>query len=674
MRFINFRIIELSCAIVLGILASEWTILPLSMLLLVPLFWGILLLIYYRDRSQFQTSLSFPLLSFLLFFQIGYWLGDLQQRIYESKVALYNVRQNDPDLWLLKIEEIGKSDTTYHRYLAQIVKFQKGTKLGRVSLSIKKDSSPTELKINDQLLAIGRLRRIAMSPNPYQFNFAKYMARKGVLHSMTLENNQIKYHTEGLGSLHKWASDLRNRLIKNLKRAPISQEVHAITQALTLGDRTAIDTDLYTAYSKAGAVHILAVSGLHVGIIMILLNQLFAFLLRLPKGRIIRVLLVVSLLWSYAFLTGFSPSVVRAVSMFSFFCFGNITDRPTHGINTLFLSFLITIIIAPHWLYQVGFQLSYFAVASILLLQPQFQRVWHPKHWLTRKAWEILTVSLSAQIGVAPLSLFYFHQFPGLFWFTNLVLLPLLPFILLYAFALVFLANWQLLPSFLYEAFELLVSNMNTFIRWTAHQESFLWKSGNITLTTLLLIYLIVVAFIISKRTLLTKTLLSTLCLLIIAKANTVSNNLKPSQLIWFHLKGESCLVIEETDSLKIFSSLQFQEEKYPIKNYLGGTKKPFKILNTMPSIFQFNETTYIVIDSIGSYPKTQNAGVIITQNPRLHADRMLEEIHPRFVVADGSNYQSTLQRWANSCKKRKIPFYQTATTAFAQKAIKKFP
>src|SRR5690606_7904768 len=172
-----------------------------------------------------------------------------------------------------------------------------------------------------------------------------------------------------------------------------------IIQALVLGEKKDIDKNLYNEYAAAGAVHILAVSGLHVGILYFILAFLLNPLKRIKSGSYLHAIIIVLLLWGFAMLSGLSPSVTRAVTMFSFFAVAGIFGRQTNTLNTLFLSFLTLLIINPMWLFQVGFQLSYLAVFFIVWLQPIFYKVGYSKSRIIRKIWTIISVTIAAQIG-----------------------------------------------------------------------------------------------------------------------------------------------------------------------------------------------------------------------------------------------------------------------------------
>ena len=251
-----------------------------------------------------------------------------------------------------------------------------------------------------------------------------------------------------------------------------------IIQALLLGQRNSISTETYDNYKDAGAVHILAVSGLHIGILLLLLQFLFRPLEILPKGRTIKLVVIVLLLWCFAFLAGLSASVVRAVTMFSFVAYALYLNRPSNTFNILALSmFFILLLFNPMLLFQVGFQMSYAAVFSIVWIYPMLQRFWTPKNSVLQKIWQLLSVSIAAQLGVLPISLFYFHQFPGLFFISNLLIVPFLGLLLGMGILVMVLALLDILPDFLVLWYNRIISLMNSVVEWVAQQEAFIFKN-----------------------------------------------------------------------------------------------------------------------------------------------------------------------------------------------------
>jgi competence protein ComEC len=191
-----------------------------------------------------------------------------------------------------------------------------------------------------------------------------------------------------------------------------------------LGQKEYLDKDVLRSYSSAGAMHVLAVSGLHVGIVMLILAFFLAPLKKIQKGKIIYLICLLTGIWFYALITGLSPSVLRASVMFSFIIFGKELQRETSIYQSIMVSAFLLILIEPYIIFQVGFQLSYLAVLGIVYLQPKIGNLIYIKNFILYKAWQITAVSIAAQIATFPLGLYYFHQFPNFFMLSNLIVIP----------------------------------------------------------------------------------------------------------------------------------------------------------------------------------------------------------------------------------------------------------
>ncbi|NNE54598.1 MAG: ComEC/Rec2 family competence protein, partial [Flavobacteriales bacterium] len=197
-----------------------------------------------------------------------------------------------------------------------------------------------------------------------------------------------------------------------------------VVAALTLGDKSQLDKDTRNAFAMAGAMHVLAVSGLHVGILFMVIQKLLKPLSRLKNGSWFKTVILIATLWFYATLTGLSPSVLRTSTMFTFIALASHGGRQSNIYNTLAASAFLLLAIDPHLLFNVGFQLSYCAVIGIIWLQPVIYRVWFIKHKVGNWLWQLTSVSLAAQIATFPLGIFYFEQFPNLFLLTNILVIP----------------------------------------------------------------------------------------------------------------------------------------------------------------------------------------------------------------------------------------------------------
>ncbi|HTF82386.1 MAG TPA: ComEC/Rec2 family competence protein, partial [Cytophagales bacterium] len=293
---------------------------------------------------------------------------------------------------------------------------------GGVNLTIK---GGCNYSLYDTLYIQGSPTFISAPKNPEEFNYVQYYRGKGIQMQDFVQIHQIVAHRVGRGlSIKRVAHDMRTYLASRLRKHISDPEIASVAEALILGVRTEINKELTNAYSMTGTIHVLAVSGMHVGLLFGLVTWLFATVLG-TKHRLLYSLIGLGLLWFYALVTGMSASVVRASAMYTVFQVGILLHQKVNLANTLFSSSFIILLIEPLMLLDIGFQLSFFAVCGIALFQPLFEHTFNTKNLALKALKDLITVSISAQMGVLPLSLYYFKQFPNLFIISNILIITL---------------------------------------------------------------------------------------------------------------------------------------------------------------------------------------------------------------------------------------------------------
>lgn len=347
---------------------------------------------------------------------------------------------------ILSIESAPVSTKNRIKYTAAILTIKQDSILcskGKLIAYFPKDSLSRKLEPGDQVFFQGRLSKIKNSNNPGAFEMQKYYASKQISHFLFIEEKSwqaIPGETE-FKSIQLFARSLRYKMIKKLKQHMPDRNNRAVIEALSLGYKSELSPETKSKFADAGAMHFLAVSGLHVGIIYLLLAQLLKVFGNSYRARKYKILFIIAGLWGYAFITGLSPSVTRATIMFTFFSAGKVMQRETQIYNTILASALIMLWFQPILLFDVGFQLSYAAVISIVFFYPKIEALFTIKNGLLKKIWQLTALSLSAQVGTFPLTIFYFSQFPVYFLISNLLVMPLVVLIL-YATAVFFMFTW----------------------------------------------------------------------------------------------------------------------------------------------------------------------------------------------------------------------------------------
>lgn len=664
MRFVNFAIVRFSLCLMAGIAtAHQFPNFPFfyslpALLVLLGVFWFI-------ARKQLFQQVYFGIVTYLCFFCIGVVNYQLRLPSFQPEHYTHAPSEKESTIIQLQIKEILKPDAYNTKYSARVLLLDSNNVTGFILLSLRKDSTNTHLNVDDLLIVQGHISEISKPLNPHQFDYSAYMKTLDVYGQLRISTHEILKKENGASTLRGHAGNLRSYLIKKLENTSIQTEERSIIQALILGQRSGIGKELYTAYIAAGAVHILAVSGLHVGIIYFILKFLLRPLGYFRYGKKLQYLLLILLLWGFACITGLSPSVTRAVTMFSFFGVANLLNRPTNSINTLFLSLFFLLLFNPKWLFHVGFQLSYLAVFFILWIQPKLSAYYTPKFYVDKLLWGILTVTIAAQLGVAPLSLYYFHQFPGLFFISNLIILPFLGILICGGVLIILLAAFDILPERMAIWYNYLIELLNNFIGWIASQKQFLITDINFSGYQLIGTYLVIVTVVLAWRRYSYKRLVTVLVSIAILLAFLILNKYKTSNvaLVVFQKNRKTLITLREAATLTVYSNdttFNFRNT-YPLKSYRTAINSSIYIEKSVPDILVFKSKLILIIDSTGVYPKHSGIDIVIlTESPKVHLERLIDSLKPKLIIADGSNYRSYVARWEETCKTRKLPFHQT--------------
>ena len=297
---------------------------------------------------------------------------------------------------------------------------------GKILIYFRKDSTAKYPSFGETILWTGDITEIESPKNPGAFNYKKYMASANVFHQAFLKPGQWYITTAPVKwSFRGQAQGIRNYFLEILKKNGFTGQEYAVAAALILGQEDDLDAETMRNYAGAGVMHILSVSGLHVGIVYMVLNFLLGFLNRKRTTVVIKTLILITAIWFYALITGFSPSIARSATMFTFVSVAVLFRRNSHVINSLAASALLLLAFNPYYLLNIGFQLSYISLAGIIFI---YDWIYHRIEPVTRvgdQIWQIVAISLAAQIATIPVSLYYFHQFPSYFLAANIVAIPL---------------------------------------------------------------------------------------------------------------------------------------------------------------------------------------------------------------------------------------------------------
>lgn len=354
-------------------------------------------------------------------------------------LGIYSARNHQPTLlpkssskqaYLCVVKQPAKQTNEKQKLICNALNLQYIAKYD-IQLTIPLDTTKNLLIPGDRFLFYGYVNTPDFTVNPGGFDYNKYLSRQHISGLGYAKADQVlALPTSTKYSVLRYSTLARNLLLDVLLAYAPSKNLYGIVSAIILGYDDDLSPDSRKGFSSAGAMHILCVSGLHVGVIYLILNVLFTRLFKKKSLRFIRFILILLGLWCYAFITGLSPSVLRASVMFSFVLIGKEMNRNVSIYNTIAASALLLLFVKPFLLFAVGFQLSYLAVIAIVTLYNPISLLFSPGSKITKHIYDIMAVSIAAQAGTFPLAIYYFHTFPTGFLITNLVVIPMASLIL----------------------------------------------------------------------------------------------------------------------------------------------------------------------------------------------------------------------------------------------------
>lgn len=358
------------------------------------------------------------------------------------------------------------------------------------------DSFYRTISYGSMLVIKKPLQEITNSGNPGCFDYKRYCLFQGITHQVFLK--QGEFEITGINNATATKSFLyqaREKILSILRSYIKGEQESGLAEALLIGYKNDLDKSLVQSYSNTGVVHIIAISGLHLGLIYWLLAMLLRPIEKKKKLRWLSPVLIITGLWLFSLLAGAQPSVLRSALMFTCIVMAKGLARKTNIYNTLALSAFLLLCYNPFWLWDVGFQLSYAAVLSLLIfMQPVYNMFYIKNKWLDA-VWKLNAVTIAAQILTLPLCIYYFHQFPNYFLISNLLAVPLSSIILL---AEIFLCCIGSVPALAIVTGKLLtwmISIMNLFIQKIESLPFSLWKGLSVNLAQVILSLLGIAAF-----------------------------------------------------------------------------------------------------------------------------------------------------------------------------------
>jgi len=656
MKLLNFLIIKLAIFLVIGILIGyyfpiSWSVASKVVFGGILLFSIVFLIVHAKvKQTPFFGALTCFLVIVIGVFSITFHTHKNQLKHYSNELA-----DEATEKLQIRIYKKLKPNSFYNKFLAKVVAVNSHKVDGIVLVSV---DSTVHVAIDDVFHVVTKLQEIKKPLNPHQFDFKKYMMKQQVDHQVFLSNKNALL----LGSqktIYRNAADIRNRINNTLSKQSISKENLGIINALLLGQRQDVSRNTYKSFTKSGAVHILAISGLHIGLLLLMLTVLFKPLSYFRYGKKIVPIIIILLLWMYAFITGMSASVVRAVTMFSLVTIAIYSNRITNTYNTLVISAFLLLLCNPYYVFDVGFQLSYSAVFAIVWIKPLFDRLWTPKNYVTRKFWDVFSVTLAAQFGILPLSLFYFHQFPGLFFVSNMVIIPLLGVLLGLGIVTLIFAYFGWVPEKLLFVFNECISLLNDFVAFVANKEDFIFTKISFNTFNLVATYLLIVSVVLLCKHFNYKRLVfvfsSIICIQLVFMYN--KRSVQTEEFIIFN-QDRTTLIGHKIGNEFTYASknrtYQHSLENYVVNEFVEKVKQ-----DSLRNVYVFKDKKLLIVGEKSVYNTSFKPDIVLlTESPKINLNRLIATMKPEIVVVDNNNYKSYVARWKTTCLKNDVPFH----------------
>ncbi len=544
---------------------------------------------------------------------------------------------------------------------------------GNVLLYIsKKSMDKIPWHYGDRLLIKGNPSELKPPANPFEFDFKRFLSFRNIYHQQFAFADQIQKvaDIERKGFIYyslktrAWASSVLEKYIDG-------EQEQAIAAALVLGVTEGIDTDLQNAYAASGAMHVLAVSGLHVGIIYAILLFLLRPLSRFAWSRWVVFLISIICLWSFAFVTGLSPSVLRAVTMFSFVALARPLGWKTNIYNTLAGSAFLLLLFNPYLVMSVGFQLSYLAVLGIVYLQRPLYQLWEIENRVGDWVWQITCVSIAAQIATFALGMLYFHQFPVYFLVSNLFVIPLSTAVLVIGILLLALSAWSSAAWLIGVIVTYLIKALN----WTVFIVEDLPFSliEEIHLTTfqcwLIMIFLLSLVFVIEFKSM-RWLYMAAMCSIILTISQWMHFNesVNRQQFVVYSVNGFSAMEWMDNGQSYFYGDSAFMHDQERVRFHVRPNRLnsgitfinhqvPFQWeLEKGVSVAQWNGNSIAFIQQKNySLPDLAEIDYLVVGKNAINMHQLPDQLKVKKVILDGSNSRSYVNRWKAISKKEDI-------------------
>lgn len=626
------------------------------------------------EQSKYYNSWINGLSFNILFIALGTALSWLNQLPHQPNWAGHFYKEGDI-VQLRLLEPLSEREKTYKALSEISIIFhrqQKQKVTGKAVIYFRKDSIAPALQYGDVILIRSNLQEIKNADNPGGFDYKRYALFNGITHQLFVKSNEYKKLPQQQTSFFwKAMYNARSYILQTIRQYVTGDMEQSIAEALLIGYRDDLDRDLVQAYSNTGVVHIIAVSGMHLGLIYTMLMFLLKSMNRNKRLKMLKAIIIIVLLWLFSLLTGGSASVLRAVIMFSFIIGAEIIGRKGNIYNSMAASAVALLLFNPFLLWDVGFQLSYAAVLSIVLFMKPIYNWFAIQNKSLDWLWKLNALTLSAQILTLPLCMYHFHQAPTMFLITNLIAVPLSSLVL-YGLILVMLVSpITLLTNATGWLISKLLWCMNQFILWVDQFRFAVVDGIQHTPIQTILLYAIIAAagiWLIEKNKAAFRWLLGFVVCFFAAQSFYRYQTIQQQKLVVYNLSQHTAIDFMLGDQYYFAGDSVLLKDGF-LRNF---HLKPSRIAHrtyhqpniNVNKVWTINHKTILHINQSYRYDSTKKINadvVIISQNPKLYLNQLQKTINCKLLVFDSSNPQWKLKYWKADCEKLGINYFCTS-------------
>lgn len=553
------------------------------------------------------------------------------------------------------------------------------TTKGKLLATFLKGEKSNTLEYGSVILLPSKFTEIEAPKNPEQFDYKEFMSFQNVYHQVFLKESDWQILDFNAGNIFfSGIYKLRAALFSQLEKYVHTKDELGVASALLLGYKDFITPEVTQAFAASGALHVLSVSGLHVGMVYVVLSRFLFFLKRNHRTRLFQTFLIVILIWIYACLTGLSPSVLRASAMFSMMALGRQFSKRPNMFNIIGASALLLMIFNPYIMTEVGFKLSYLAVIGIVYLHPIIVKWFSFKNKLLQSTWEITAVSIAAQATTFPLGLYYFHQFPNLFVVSNLVVIPAGWLLINSGILLFLLSPIELLQTMVGNVFYWVALLLNKFVFFLEEIPYSILDGISISVVEMILIYAalaILASLIVVVKARYFIALLGIIFILVALNVYESVLQQKQENVFFYSVKGKQAVaVVQGTTAYIDFDStllnnksamlfnIQHHWWKIGIKDYRPIAK--YANFKTMENgyVVEAKNKRFVVLNSAFDKSKKRTSklevdAVLLSKNAKIYLNQVLENFTTKTVIADAGNSFYAIKKWKEKAQAQAVDF-----------------